>query len=138
MDCRISGGREFAPLSYQHFIQKQDVRGLIMEELARELIQGIDTVCEGYHFYKDEEIVMEKTVEFVPKIQQFCSCFLQGDMFGIEKEEYIKLQYYVVEILRDYTEALEQRDIVYILDTLDYGLRELLNIYKNAEETGHE
>lgn len=111
-----------------------------MEALAKELIQEIDTICVGYHFYKDEGIVMEKAPKFVPKIQQFCSFFLQGNIFGIEEEEYLKLQKYVVGVLKDYTKALEQHDIVYILDTLDYGLRELLNLYVDgeAEETGHE
>ncbi|MEY8518864.1 hypothetical protein AALC25_18575 [Lachnospiraceae bacterium 29-84] len=109
-----------------------------MDALAKELIQGIDTICEGYHYYKDEEIVMEKAPEFVPKIQQFCSFFLHGNWLGIEEEEYLTLQNYVVEVLRDYTEALEQHDIVYILDTLDYGLRELLDIYAGTKETGHE
>lgn len=111
-----------------------------MEALAKELIQEIDTVCEGYHYYKDEEIVMEKAPEFVPKIEQFCSFFLQGNIFGMQEEEYLELQNYVVGVLRDYAEALEQRDLVYILDTLDYGLRELLNIYRDAdtEETDHE
>lgn len=111
-----------------------------MESLARELIQGIDTVCEGYHYYKDEEIVLEKAPEFVTKIQKICGFFLQGNLFGLEEEEYLGLQSYVVEVLRDYTEALEQRDILYILDTLDYGVRELVHIYIDAiaEETGHE
>lgn len=103
-----------------------------MEALAKKLKQEIDTICEGYHYFKDEAIVMEKAPEFVPKIQQFCSYFLQGNIWGIEEEEYLNLQKYVVEVLRDYTESLEQQDIVYILDTLDYGLRELLNIYVTA------
>ena len=103
-----------------------------MEVLAKELRDKIDNICGGFHYYKDENVI-KKAGELIGKIQQFCSCFLQGNIFGMEEEEYLKLQSYVIQVLKDYMEALENKDIVYMLDTLDYGLRELLNIYIDTD-----
>lgn len=107
-----------------------------MEALVRELRQEIDTVCVGCHYYKDEKIVMEKAPELVPKLERLCGFFLQGNPFDLEEEELFGLRNYVVEALRDYAEALKQRDIVYILDTLDYGFRELLDVFKGEDTEG--
>ena len=35
-------------------------------------------------------------------------------------------------VLEDYVEAAKHQDMVYMMDTLDYGLRELLDIYMDA------
>lgn len=108
-----------------------------MKELAKGLRQKIDQICGGYHYYKDENVI-ENARKLSGEIQEFCGFFLQGNMFEMEEEEYTELQNYVVQILKDYIEALEQEDLVFMLDTLDYGLRELLDIYieDDAEERG--
>ena len=108
-----------------------------MEELAKGLRQEIDQICGGYHYYKDENVI-ENARKLSGEIQEFCGFFLQGNMFGMEEEEYVELQNYVVQVLKDYVEALEREDLVFMLDTLDYGLRELLDIYieDDAEEQG--
>lgn len=95
-----------------------------MEKLALELIRGIDLICMSYHFHKDENVI-EKALVLAEKIQQYCSGFLQGNIYGIEEKAYEELKNYVLEVLKDYLEAASQRDIVYMVDTLDYGLREL-------------
>lgn len=109
-----------------------------MEELAKKLNIKIDNICGGFHYYKDRN-VLGKSRELAGEIQQFCSYFLQGNVFGMEEGEYGKFQRYVVQVLEDYIEALKQQDTVYMLDTLDYGLRELLNIYIDTDtgEAGH-
>ncbi len=55
----------------------------------------------------------------------------------MEDAEYMDFQTYILGVLEDYMEAIRQQDMVYMLDTLDYGLRELLDIYigKEPEET---
>lgn len=55
----------------------------------------------------------------------------------MEDAEYMDFQTYILGVLEDYMEAIWQQDMVYMLDTLDYGLRELLDIYigKEPEET---
>ncbi len=109
-----------------------------MEELARKLSNGIDNICGGFHYFKKEN-VLDKSRELAEDIQRFCSCFLQGNIFGMEKDEYADFEQFVIQVLEDYIEAMKQQDMVYMLDTLDYGLRELLNIYidVDAEEENH-
>lgn len=107
-----------------------------MKRLAEEIRDEIDKICGGYHYYKDENILV-RSRKLAGDIQQFCSYFLQGNVFGMEEGEYEKLQRYVLGVLQDYIEALEQQDMVYMLDTLDYGLRELLDIFADTEEEEH-
>ena len=109
-----------------------------MEKLALELIRGIDLICMSYHFHKDENVI-EKALVLADKIQQYCGSFLQGNIYGMEAEAYEELKNYVLEVLKDYLEAVSQRDIVYMVDTLDYGLREIADLsIEHAEETEHE
>ena len=110
--------------------------GTEMQELAGELCEGIDNICGGFHYYKDEN-VLGRAKDLAGKISQFCSYFLQGNIFGLEDAEYMDFQTYILGVLEDYMEAIWQQDMVYMLDTLDYGLRELLDIYigKEPEET---
>ncbi len=102
-----------------------------MEELARELSVAIDNICGGYHYYKDEN-VLNRSLGLAGRIQTFCSHFLQGNVFGMEEAEYEGLERYVTGVLEDYVEAAKHQDMVYMMDTLDYGLRELLDIYMDA------
>lgn len=110
-----------------------------MEELALQLRNQIDTICGGYHYYKDENVI-ENARKLSGEIQEYCSYFLNGNQFGMNDEEYAGLQEYVLQVLRDYVEALELDDLVYMLDTLDYGLRELLELFidDDIEELVHE
>lgn len=110
-----------------------------MEELALGLRNKIDNICGGFHYYKDEN-VLKRAEELAGDIQQFCEGFLQGNVFGIEESEYLEFQNYVIQVLKDYMEAVKQQDMVSMLDTLDYGLRELLKIYidEDAGEAKHE
>lgn len=110
-----------------------------MEKLAKTIRDKIDNICGRFHYFKDQN-VLNRSQELAPEIQQFCSYFLQGNIFGMEEDEYIEFRQYVIQVLEDYLEAVEQQDIVYMLDTLDYGLRELLNIFidTNAGELKNE
>lgn len=110
-----------------------------MEELALKIRSDIDNICGGFHYYKDEN-VLNRSRELAQEIQQFCSFFVQGNIFGMLENEYLNFQKFVLEVLEDYMEAIKQQDMVYMLDTLDYGLRELLNIFidTEAEEKGYE
>lgn len=99
-----------------------------MEMLAKELRKDIDMICIGYHYDRQTNVV-EKGGKLSEKIQQFASVFLQGNVFGIGEDEYNGLKAYTLQVLEDYVQALEQRDMVLMIDTLDYGLRELLYIF---------
>lgn len=99
-----------------------------MEALAKELRRNIDLICIGYHYDRRTDVI-EKGKALSKKIEELVSVFLSGNIFGMEEEEYIGLQNYVLQVLRDYTQALEQRDMVLMIDTLDYGVRELFMIF---------
>lgn len=104
-----------------------------MEALAKRIRAEIDTMCVGFHYYKDES-VLEKSREMLMDIRMFCSALLEVCNAGAAGEEQMELQTYVIGVLKDYMEALEQQDIVLMLDVLDYGLRKLLNIYIEDDE----
>lgn len=106
-----------------------------MEELALKLKKEIDTICGGFHYHKDEN-VLGRSRELADEIREFCSYFLQGNIFGMEETEYLNFQQYILQVLKDYMEAIQQQDMVFMLDTLDYGLRELLNIFIDEEAEG--
>lgn len=106
-----------------------------MEELAIKLRNKIDNICGSFHYYKNENVLSESQ-KLAEEMQQFCSVFLQGNIYGMEEDEYQAFKGYVLQVLKDYVEAQRQQDMVWMLDTLDYGLRELLNIYidEDAQE----
>lgn len=110
-----------------------------MKALATELQGKVDGICIDYHYLKNENVI-EKAKEIIPTIQKYCEGFLQGNFFGISEEEYQNLQVFVIDVLKDYVAAIEQEDAVWIIDTLDYGLRELIELYidKDAEESEDE
>ncbi len=107
-----------------------------METLAKELRRDIDLICIGYHYDRQTNVV-EKGKALSKKIEELVSVFLKGNIFDMEEEEYIGLQNYVLQVLRDYTQALEQRDMVLMIDTLDYGVRELLMVFID-DDAGEE
>ena len=106
-----------------------------MEAFARELIEQINGVCIEYYHYKQTNVI-EKVRGINEKIQQYLSFFLQGNIFGVEEEEYENLSQYVLQVLKDYCEAFLNRDMVLMIDTLDYGLRELLLLVIDTDDGG--
>lgn len=108
-----------------------------METLAKELRRDIDLICIGYHYDRQTNVV-EKGKALSKKIEELVSVFLKGNIFDMEEEEYIGLQNYVLQVLRDYTQALEQRDMVLMIDTLDYGVRELLMVFIDDDAGGEK
>lgn len=108
-----------------------------MEELALKLNKDIDLICGGFHYYKDEQ-VLEKARELLEDIRIFCNSLLQAVVEDERGQEQVEFQHYVLGVLQDYVEALEQQDMVLMLDVLDYGLRELLHIYIEENEEDKE
>ena len=103
-----------------------------MEEKSEQIRAIIDTICGGYYIYKDEDVI-GKAKKVTGKVREYCSFFLQGNVFGLEAREYDGLCNYVIQVLEDFLEAMKQEDTVLMLDTLDYGLRELVDIYKEND-----
>ena len=110
-----------------------------MKDIITELVKQIDTKCVGFHYYKDEN-VFEDIKGQTENVQKLCMFYLQGNIFGIDEIEYIQLSEYITQILKDYVDSIKNRDIVLLLDTLDYGVRELIDIYIDnyVEDTERE
>lgn len=104
-----------------------------MEELALKIRTEIDEICIGYLFYRQMDVI-EKTIHLTTEIQNFLGLFLQGNVFGMENEDYMALSDYVSGVAEDYVEAVKQEDAVLMVDTLEHGVRELLDIYLGPTE----
>lgn len=104
-----------------------------VEELAEELLHKINNLCISYHYFKQTDVA-EQGVGLSAGIQQFASVLMEGNIFGMEEREQAAFQNYVLQVLKDYTQAAVQRDAVLMVDTLDYGLRELLNIFADPKD----
>lgn len=101
-----------------------------MEALARNLCDAVNRICIEYYNFKAEDTV-EKALTLRDDIEK-----LAGGLIAVlgsdgESEE---LRAYVLCVLNDYVEAAKQNDEVLMLDTLDYGLRDILMIYIDEEE----
>jgi len=103
-----------------------------MKEKAEKLRNEIDKICGKFYYEKDESVI-PKALNIAKQVEEYCSFFLQGNLFGMETAEYCGLHKYVVQVLEDFVTAAQQEDTVLMLDTLDYGLRELLEIFRDKE-----
>jgi len=104
-----------------------------VEELVKEISMKINEICIEYIYFKRTDVI-EKTLPLTGNIGKFLDAFLRGTISGLNEEEYTALSGYVGQIAQDYVEAAEQRDMVLMIDTLDFGLRELLNLYRDLTE----
>lgn len=103
-----------------------------MEEKAKALMEKIQVLCVKY-YYEKEDIVLKEARNMLTEIQDFCYAILHSDFSEINAEDGQVLRGYTVQLLEDYIGALECQDTVWMLDTLDAGLRELLEIFINTE-----
>ncbi len=103
-----------------------------MEELARTLRRKINDICVEYHYFKKSDTIQKSKV-LAGEIQEYVSYFIQGNIFGMDEEEYKDLYSFSLGILEDYIASIENEDAVRMIDTLDYGLRELLSVFGKEE-----
>lgn len=96
-----------------------------MEALARRLLDSINRICIEYYHLKADDTV-EKAVALKEEIQELVSGLLTA--LG-EDGESADLRAYVLQALRDYADAAAQRDEALMIDTLDYGIRDILKLY---------
>ena len=72
-------------------------------------------------------------MELTQEIQQFSSVLLENKICDT-KQEQADFQNYVLQTLKDYAEAVVQRDAVLMVDTLDYGIRGLADIFTEVDD----
>ncbi len=107
-----------------------------MEALAQELIKKLGGICTTYYYKKTN--IMEEAEKLSGDIRQFVELLIQTLSEQEDSEESAALQNYAVQIWNDYVEAVNNKDIVLMVDTLDFGLWDLLEDLfrpdKNEEE----
>lgn len=103
-----------------------------MELLAEELLQEINQICGSYHYFRQADAV-EQGIGLSGKIQQFISALLERNVFGMDEQEWENFQKNILQLLKDYAEAAQQKDAVLMVDTLDYGFREWLTIFAGTD-----
>lgn len=98
-----------------------------MEALAKELLRKIDDICFAYHVFKKSDTI-EEGKKISAEMQRFLEMLMQSIAVEGNVSEKEELQRYIALMLQDYIEAVRQRDAVLMIDTLDFGLRELLKM----------
>ncbi|MCI8282126.1 MAG: hypothetical protein HFI76_10620 [Lachnospiraceae bacterium] len=106
-----------------------------MEEKAINLLNKLQETCIKYHYWKIDNILKDAQ-DMSGEIQDFCGAFLKGNIWRMEEGEYQLLQAYTLQVLEDYVGALQHQDTVWMLDTLDAGLRELLMLFIDEKDMG--
>lgn len=99
-----------------------------MQEKIQKLYEEINFI--GYYTSKNNDIhYIDKAKELFPQIQEFSDWFLKENIFEIDEVFYQKMQINLVDILKDCINAIEQNDRVLMLDALEYGISEYLQLF---------
>ncbi len=101
-----------------------------MEELAKKLLDRINRLCIGF-YYINENNIMKSAFELREDIEKLTGGLLAA--LGADEESQ-QLRDYTLQVLSDYVEAASQKDEVLMIDTLDYGLREIIGLYIDEED----
>ena len=70
----------------------------------------------------------------MPLLNNFVKFFLQRNVYELDEEDYQLLQQLLLQILQDMMQALENRDIVLLEDTVEYGLKTFLELFFSDEQ----
>lgn len=106
-----------------------------MKEKAISLLKKLKETHVKYYYWRIDT-VLEDAQNMSGEIQDFCNAILQENNIGIEKDDYRFLQTYMLQVLEDYIGALQNQDAVWMRDTLDAGLRELLMVFIDEKDMG--
>lgn len=93
-----------------------------------ELYKKVYRACVEFAVYRKKNI-KENVADFLPALGQFANKFLEENHFGFDEEDYQQLRRLLLNILNDITQGLEQRDNVLLEDTVEFGLKEFLELF---------
>lgn len=100
----------------------------VMEEKIIRLYENINYIGYCCVCGKKNDYV-KRAKSLISDIQEFAIWFVEKNQFGIENTLYQALRENMLDILKDCTEAFEQKDRVLLLDALEYGLVEYLKMF---------
>ena len=104
-----------------------------MEELAKKTIANINERCLDFYYFRKEN-VMERGVALLDNVQEI---FKQINFLATENpndKDVLNMENYAINVLNDLVEAIEREDQVLLVDTLDYGVRDLMKIFVDERE----
>ena len=98
-----------------------------MEKLATGLLEEINKICiEYYYFNKTDGIKRIQSIQ--PQIMEYLEVLIQTLQKNADDEDTVNICNYINGVLEDYFEAVKNDDIVLMIDTVDHGLREVLEL----------
>lgn len=101
-----------------------------MEEKIKLINNQINELCSDYYITKRYNVLL-KAKSMLNDIQDFLIFILSGNYFELSESEYESLKKYTIELMEDIVNAIENNDVVLVIDSFDYGLRELVDIFLN-------
>ncbi len=99
-----------------------------MEEKAQRLYEGIHYIG-FYDAYYREGRYLEQAKGLIPLVEEFAGWFLGEGGLGLGEEWEAALKENLVGILRDIRQALEEGDRVLLMDALEQGVAEYLEMF---------
>lgn len=106
-----------------------------MEESAKKIIQKLNSICAYFYIYKSSNSIQEGK-ELLSDIQQFGNYILEIVENNKEDKEWLQVNDFMLECINDYVSSIRNNDAVLLIDTLDFGIRKLANMF--IEEDGNE
>lgn len=98
-----------------------------MEQQVETLYDNVTRICAEYIFIRKND-VFEETKKLLPEISEFSRMFFNNNEYELPEDDYAHLQRLLLDDLADCIQGMEQRDVVLLMDALDFGLREWLKI----------
>lgn len=108
-----------------------------MYDKINNLYQSTYQMSYGY-LIEQKRNTIELVKKVIPQIQEFVLWFLEENRFGIEEELYREMQNYLLQVLEDITDAMDQGDRVLLHDAIAYGLNEYLKMFIDSEQEEKE
>lgn len=118
-------------LSYPYLCIR--IKGGAMEALVKELTEKINKLCIEYYYLRNQ-MVIENGKKLLPDIKMVAEYLLRV-LAEEATEEAEGLKEYILDVLNDYMEAIDHKDMVLMIDTLDVGFREVLNLFTTEEDS---
>ena len=98
-----------------------------------ELYKKVFVACVQFAVYQKKQV--QKDIEkILPDLKKFTNDFFVKNKYGIQEEDYIFLQKFLLNILQDFMEGMENRDRVLLEDTLEYGLKPFLELFFDEQD----
>lgn len=98
-----------------------------------ELYKKVFNICVGFAVYNKTNII-EEMYKILPEIKKNSMKILENNIYNMEDADYNALRTFLLEILQDIIQGIEQRDTVLLEDVCEYGLKKFLELFFTEEK----